>query len=38
MDILNRKLIKEEAKNFTDFLQSEEAIKVFESYGFSSNK
>ena len=29
---------KEEAKNFTDFLQSEEAIKVFESYGFSSNK
>ena len=29
---------KEEAKNFTDFLQSEEAIKVFESYGFSFNK
>ena len=29
---------KEEAKNFTDFLQSEEAIKIFESYGFSSNK
>ncbi|MDV4152428.1 molybdate ABC transporter substrate-binding protein [Clostridium sp. AL.422] len=28
---------KEEAKNFTDFLKSEEAIKVFESYGFSSN-
>lgn len=29
---------KEEAKNFTEFLQSDEAIKVFESYGFSSNK
>ncbi len=29
---------KEESKNFTDFLQSEEAIKVFESYGFSFNK
>lgn len=28
---------KEEAKNFTDFLQSNEAMKVFESYGFSSN-
>lgn len=28
---------KEEAKNFTDFLQSDEAMKVFESYGFSSN-
>lgn len=28
---------KEAAKNFTDFLQSEEAMKVFESYGFSSN-
>lgn len=28
---------KEEAKNFTDFLQSEQAMKVFESYGFSSN-
>ena len=28
---------KGEAKNFTDFLQSEEAMKVFESYGFSSN-
>lgn len=29
---------KEEAKSFTNFLQSDEAIKVFESYGFSSNK
>ena len=28
---------KEEAKSFTDFLQSNEAMKVFESYGFSSN-
>ncbi len=29
---------KVESKNFTDFLQSDEAIKVFEAYGFSSNK
>ena len=29
---------KEAAKSFTDFLQSAEAIKVFESYGFSANK
>ena len=29
---------KEEAKSFTDFLQSDEAIKTFETYGFSSNK
>ena len=29
---------QEAAKSFTEFLQSEEAIKVFESYGFSGNK
>lgn len=29
---------KDESKNFTEFLQSDEAIKVFESYGFSANK
>ncbi|WP_291649298.1 molybdate ABC transporter substrate-binding protein [Clostridium sp.] len=29
---------KEAAKSFTEFLQSEESIKVFESYGFSDNK
>lgn len=29
---------KEAAQKFVDFLQSEEAIQVFESYGFSENK
>lgn len=29
---------KEAAQKFVDFLQSEDAIKVFESYGFSENK
>ncbi|MBE6053757.1 MAG: molybdate ABC transporter substrate-binding protein [Clostridium sartagoforme] len=29
---------KEVAKNFTDFLQSDEAAEVFKYYGFSSNK
>lgn len=29
---------KEAAQNFTDFLKSDEAIKVFETYGFSKNK
>ncbi|MCF0148874.1 MAG: molybdate ABC transporter substrate-binding protein [Clostridium sp.] len=29
---------KEESKSFTDYLQSDEAIKVFEYYGFSANK
>ncbi|GAA0085870.1 molybdate ABC transporter substrate-binding protein [Clostridium sp. CTA-7] len=29
---------QESAKKFTEFLKSDEAIKVFESYGFSANK
>lgn len=29
---------KTESKKFIDFLQSDEAMKVFENYGFSSNK
>lgn len=29
---------KSESKNFIEFLQSDEAMKVFEAYGFSSNK
>ena len=29
---------KETSKNFIDFLQSDEVINIFESYGFSANK
>ncbi|HBD63560.1 MAG TPA: molybdate ABC transporter substrate-binding protein, partial [Clostridiales bacterium] len=29
---------QEAAKAFVEFLQSEEALKVFEKYGFTANK